>query len=150
MTPHLKAEIMKFERYRTQFKFLRENNISTPEQLAAYKESKEKQLAALTKQRTILNVQKKKRKPLFDALGTETALRPAMEFYEKGMSGMEQEAVQYAEARALLDSCGISREQLEKEKAEAYEAVAEINRKMRKVRKEIGMCEEIAGGYPYH
>ena len=148
MTPHLKGEIMKFERYKTQFKFLHENGISTPEQLAAHRAACEERLAALTKQRTILNVQKKKRKPLYDALAAEAALSPAMEFYEKGMGGMEQEAAQYAEAKALLDDCGISREQLEMEKAQAYEAVAEVNREIRKVRKEIGMCGEIAGAVP--
>ncbi len=148
MTSHLKGEIMKFERYKAQFKFLHENGISTPEQLAAHRAACEERLAALTKQRTILNVQKKKRKPLYDALATEAALRPAMEFYEKGLAGMEREAAQYAEAKALLDTCGISREQLAKEKAETYEAVAEVNREIRMVRKEIAMCEEVAGVVP--
>ena len=31
MTPHLKAEIMKFEKYKAQFKFLHENHITGPE-----------------------------------------------------------------------------------------------------------------------
>ncbi len=148
MTPHLKGEIMKFERYKAQFKFLHENGISTLEQLAAHKTACEERLATLTKQRTILNVRKKKRKLLYDALATEAALRPAMEFYEKGMRGMEHEAAQYAEAKEILDNCGISREQLAKEKAEEYEAVAKLNREIRKVRKEIGMCVEIVGAAP--
>ena len=37
MTPHLKAEIMKFEKYKAQFKFLHENHITGPEQLAAHR-----------------------------------------------------------------------------------------------------------------
>jgi hypothetical protein len=36
MTTHLKQEVMRFEQYKTQFAFLREHDISTPEQLAAY------------------------------------------------------------------------------------------------------------------
>ena len=55
MTPHLKAEIMKFEKYKAQFQFLHENNISGPEQLAAHKAACEERLEALTKHRTILN-----------------------------------------------------------------------------------------------
>ena len=36
MTPHLRQEVMKFEQYRTQFAFLRENNISTTDEMTAY------------------------------------------------------------------------------------------------------------------
>ena len=61
MTPHLRQEIMKFERYKEQFAFLREQNIATPEQLAAFQAHTEETLATLTKRRTILNVRKKRR-----------------------------------------------------------------------------------------
>ncbi len=143
MTPHLKAEIMKFERYKAQFKFLHENGISMPEQLAAHKTACEERLAALTKQRTILNVQKKKRKPLYDALADAESLRPAMELYANGISGMEHEAERYLKAVEILEKAGIPREQLKAEKAEAYEAISEINREMRKIRKDIALCGEI-------
>ena len=77
MTPHLKQELLKFERYKEQFKFLQVNGIETAEQLAAFRTAAEERLAALTKQRTILNVQKKKRKAMFDALAAAEALLPA-------------------------------------------------------------------------
>lgn len=148
MTPRLKAEIMKFERYKAQFKLLCENNISTPEQLYAYREGCEERLAALTRQRTILNVQKKKRKPLYDALADAESLRPAMELYANGISGMEDEAERYLKAVELLEKAGIPREQLSAEKAAAYEAISEINREMRKIRKEIALCGEIENAAP--
>ena len=59
MTPHLRQEVMKFEQYRTQFAFLRENNISTTDEMTAYQSRTEETLADLMKQRTILNVRKK-------------------------------------------------------------------------------------------
>ena len=59
---------MKAERYRAQFAFLRENEISTPEDMAAFETRTEETLAGLTKQRTILNVRKKKREKWYDAL----------------------------------------------------------------------------------
>ena len=53
MTPHLRQEVMKFEQYRTQFAFLRENNISTTDEMTAYQSRTEETLANLMKQRTI-------------------------------------------------------------------------------------------------
>lgn len=148
MTPHLKAEIMKFEKYKAQFRFLHENNISGPEQLAAHKAACEERLAALTKHRTILNAQKKKRKPLYDALADAEALRPAMDLYAQGMTGMEDEAARYLEAANILEKAGVSIEQLKTEKAAAYEAVAEVNLDIRAIRKQIALCDEISQAAP--
>ena len=148
MTPHLKAEIMKFEKYKAQFKFLHENNITGPEQLAEHKAACEERLAALTKHRTILNAQKKKRKPLYDALADAEALRPAMDLYAQGMTGMEDEAARYLDAVDMLEKAGASIEQLKEEKAAAYEAVAEVNRDIRAVRKQIALCDEITKNIP--
>lgn len=120
MTPHLKAELIKFDRYKAQFTLLREHGISGPEQLAAHRKECESCLAALVKQRTILNTRKKQRKPIYDALAASESLRPAMELYMQGISGMEEEAAQYMAAEDLLKKAGVPREQLMQEKAEAY------------------------------
>lgn len=143
MTPHLKAEIMKFEKYKAQFKFLHENNITGPGQLAVHRAACEERLAALTKHRTILNARKKKRKPIYDSLADAEALRPAMDLYAQGMTGMEDEAARYLDAVDVLEKAGASIEQLKNEKAAAYEAVAEVNRDIRAIRKQIALCDEI-------
>ena len=148
MTPHLKAEIMKFEKYKAQFKFLHENHITGPEQLAAHRAACEERLAALTKHRTILNARKKKRKPLYDALADAEALRPAMDLYAQGMTGMEDEAARYMDAVDVLEKSGVPLEQLKAEKAAAYEAVAEVNRDIRAIRKQIALCDEITNNIP--
>lgn len=49
MTPQLKKEVMRFERCREQFAFLRENNISTQEDMTAFQARTEDALADLTK-----------------------------------------------------------------------------------------------------
>ncbi len=149
LTPHLKRELLKYERYKEQFKFLRENGIETAEQMAAYKTGAEERLAALAKQRTILNVQKKKHKELFDALATAEALLPAKELYASGMTGIEDEFARYMDAVGVIEKSGISREQLTKEKAGLYEAIAEINREIRAQRRDIALCNEIAGSVPH-
>lgn len=148
MTPHLKAEIMKFEKYKAQFRFLHENHITGPEQLAAHRAACEERLTALAKHRTILNAQKKKRKPLYEALADVEASRPAMDLYAQGMTGMEDEAARYLEAVDMLEKAGASIEQLKEEKAAAYEAVAEVNRDIRAVRKQIALCDEITKNIP--
>ena len=148
MTPQLRKEVMRFERYREQFAFLRENNIATQEDMAAFQASTEETLVGLMRQRTILNVRKKKRWSLFNALADAGALAVAKRLYDEGLSGMEAEAARYMEAVATLESCPIPREQLTAEKAEIYQQVAEINRRIREERKKLALCQEIQDRLP--
>ena len=111
--------------------------------MAAFVEKAEAQIKTLTKQRTILNVQKKKRQPLFQALTAEEALAPAKRLYDQGHSGMEAEVQQYMDAVKLLDGCGVSREALSQQQSELYTKLADLNWEIRKARKQIKMCEEI-------
>ena len=148
MTPQLRQEVMKSERYREQFDFLRENDIATQGDMAAFQARTEDALANLMKQRTILNVRKKKRKKLYDALADVTALVPAKALYEDGLSGMEAEYARYMEAVAALDQCAIPRERLSNEKAEIYEQLAQINRDIRAERKKLVLCREIQSRLP--
>ena len=144
MTPHLRQEIMKAETYKARLKFLQENNITTADDLNACMQQAENDVTQLAKQRTILNVRKKKRKKLFDALATEEALAMSKALYEEGLSGMEAEYAQYAEAKAVLDACGISRQALTEEKADIYEQLAQLNKQIRAERQKIKLCREIA------
>ena len=91
-----------------------------------------------------MNVRKKKRKKLFDALAAEESLAMSKALYEEGLSGMEAEYAQYAEAKALLDSCGISRQALTEEKADIYDQLAQLNKQIRAERQKIKLCREIA------
>ena len=143
MTPHLRQEVMKFEQYRTQFAFLRENNISTTDEMTAYQSRTEETLANLMKQRTILNVRKKKQQALYDALADVEALAPAKALYENGLSGMEDEFARYMEAVRLLERCGVPSEHLTQEKTEVYNQLADLNRQIRTGRKKLALCREI-------
>ena len=144
MTPHLRKEIMKAEVYKARLKFLQENNITMADDLTACMQQAENKVTQLAKQRTILNVRKKKRKKLFDALATEESLAVSKALYEEGLSGMESEYAQYAEAKAVLDACGFSRQTLTEEKADIYEQLAQINKQIRAERQKIKLCREIA------
>ena len=148
MTPRLRKEVMRFDRIREQFSFLRDNNITTPEGMASFQERMEETLDTLTKQRTILNVRKKKRKKLYNALADVSALTQIKELYEEGLSGMETEFSRYMEARAILEQCGIPLERITAEKAELYEQLAQVNREIRAARKKLALCEEIQTRLP--
>ena len=143
VTGKMRQEVMRFEQFREQFQFLNEHGISTKSDMDAFVEKAEAKIKTLTKQRTILNVQKKKRQSLFQALTDEEALAPAKRFYDQGHSGMEAEAQQYMDAVKLLDSCRASRESLSQQQSELYTKLADLNREIRQVRKQLKMCEEI-------
>ena len=139
---------MKFENYKAQFAFLREHGVTTADGLDAVRARTEETLATLIKKRTILNVRKKKRKQLFDALADVDALAPAKQLYEDGISGMEEQFAQCIDAVAALEQCGIPRELLAEEKAALYQQLAEINREIRLARQKISMCKTIEQNRP--
>ena len=143
MTPQLRQEVIRFEQYREQFAFLRDNGITTRTDMAAFTARTEETLANLMKQRTVLNVRKKRRRVLYTALADAEALAPAKELYEAGLSGMEAEFAQYMDAVAALEQCGIPRESLFQEKAELYERLAELNRQIRAERRKLALCRKI-------
>lgn len=148
MTPRLRREVMRAERYRAQFDFLRENGITSPADMTAFQVRTEETLDILTKQRTILNVRKKKRQSLYTALADVEALAPAKALYESGLSGMEGEFARYMEAIQLLEECGIPRELLILEKAAIYQELAEGNRAIRTERKKLALCRDIQNALP--
>ena len=148
MTPQMKKEVMRFERCREQLAFLRENNIFTQEDMAIFQSRTEDALANLTKQRTLLNVRKKKRKKLYNALADVDVLAQAKRIYEDGLSGMEAEYTRYLEAVAVLDRCPTPRGQLLEEKAGVYEQLAQVNREIRAERKKLALCQEIQNRLP--
>ena len=133
MTPHLRREIMKAEIYKARLKFLQENGIATADDLTACMQQAENKVTQLAKQRTILNVRKKKRKKLFDALAAEAAF-----------AGFEPRKAEYDNAKEVLDTCGIPREALLAEKADLYEQLAQVNQQIRQERWKLKQCKEIS------
>ena len=116
--------------------------------MAAFEQRTEETLGRLTKQRTLLNVRKKKRQPLYAALADAEALEPSRALYEEGLTGMEQEFEQYMKAVKLLEDSGVPQEVLKKEKAEVYEQLSEVNREIRAEREKWKLCREICQQTP--
>ena len=143
LTPQLKKEVMRFERYKEQFAFLGAKNITNQAELSKLKTANEARLAELLKDRTLLNVMKKRRQPLYKALADLAIYAPARDLYLQGQSGLEAEYEKYTQAEALLGKCSKSPVQLTAEKAAIYKAVAEINQEIQALRREIILCEEV-------
>ena len=133
MTPHLRKEIMKADIYKARLKFLQEQNICTPDDLTACIQNAEQKIAKLSKQRTVLNVRKKKRKKLYDALAAEAAF-----------AGFEPRKAEYDDAKVLLDTCCITREALLTEKSDLYEQLAQVNQQIRQERWKLKQCRAIS------
>ncbi|MGM9538701.1 MAG: relaxase/mobilization nuclease domain-containing protein [Candidatus Onthomonas sp.] len=141
-TYRMRRAVLQFERYKRQFAFLREHNLTSGEDLSTFARRTETELADLIKRRTIANAANKQRKPLNQALADEAAFAPLA----AEASAAEQDV--YWKAKALLDNCGISREQLTAEKAETYQQLAELNRQIRAERKNLALCREIQSHIP--
>ena len=133
MTPHLRKEIMKADIYKARLNFLQKQNICTPDDLTACIQNAEQQIAKLSKQRTVLNVRKKKRKTLYDALAAEAAF-----------AGFEPRKAEYDDAKELLDACDVPREALLAEKSDLYEQLAQVNQQIRQERWKLKQCKEIS------
>lgn len=143
MTAHLRHEATKFERYRERFRFLAGHCIETEAQMVAHVSQAEERLKTLTKQRTILNVQKKRRQRLYRALADAELLAPVRRSYERGLSGVEEEYKCLLEAEKILAESGCSVEELTAEKSDLYDQLARINQEIRSVKQELKMCQEI-------
>ncbi len=143
LTPQLKKEVMRFERYKQQFAFLEAKGITNKAELSELKNANEAKLAELLKDRTLLNVMKKRRQPLYKALADLAVYAPARDLYLQGQSGLENEYEQYTQAEAQISKSSKSPVQLTAEKAAIYKAVAEINKEIQALRQEIRLCEEV-------
>ena len=61
---------------------------------------------------------------------------------------MAAEAARYTEAMTMLESCPVPREQLMAEKADIYQQLAEVNRRIRAERKKLALCQDIQDRLP--
>ena len=130
------------------WKFVRENNITTRQDMEAYQAGAEEALNALMKRRTVLNVRKKRRQKLYAALADAEALAGRLTLREEDIPGMEDAIKRYEDAVSILEKSGVNREVLVREKAELYEEIAAVNREIREQRKKLAMCAEILSKTP--
>lgn len=144
----LKKDLLQFEKYKEQFAFLREHDIDSYEEALVFQDEAKTRIAKLIKERTILNVQKKRRKNLYTAAAMADALKFAKDLYREGIAGMEEEFIAYLEAMEVVEQAGVPAEKIREEKAEIYEKLAEVNRSIREEKCQLAICEEVLQRIP--
>ena len=142
----LRIELRHFERYKEQHRYLIQHRVMTEDDLQKHQEELQERLQTLTKTRTILNAQKKRKDKLYAALATVENFSPVADLLSDGTVGTAEEQAHWKEALALLD--GKDTEQLSREKAELYQRIADVNQQMREIRVELRTCESIAREAP--
>ena len=139
-------EIRRFEQYKKQQAFLDANGIDTKTQLDAKHKSIAKEIERLTKSRIILNNKKRRNKLLYDALATVEYLADVPKLYAENPTGFESEYARYLEAEKIL--IGKDRVALQKDRAELYTQLSDINAALRRLRSELYLCEVISNDAP--
>lgn len=131
-------ELKQFEQLKKQAAYLTDNHIDTLEQLDARIQDLTQQIDYQTKHRTILNSQRKRQKPLFDALQLRAMYRNR-DRDALPLSEEEQEKMQKAEQ--LLSNQPI--DILNREREKLYADLVEANRALRHLKTEVRLCEQI-------
>lgn len=140
-------DVMRFEQYKRDEDFLRKYGIDTEEQLGVREKEIDSEIERLVKSRIICNSKKKRRKKLYDALSDSAYYSDAARLYAEGETGVEEEYRRYLAAEELLD--GVDRDELFREQSEVYERIAEVNRKLRELRSELTLINNIRRDIPH-
>ena len=131
-------ELKRFEQLKKQAAYLTDNHIDTLEQLDARIQDLTQQIDYQTKHRIILNGQKKRQRPLYEALQTvamfETQDRDAFPLSEEEQNKLQK-------AQQILSKNPIDILKLERERL--YADLVEVNRALRDLKSELHLCEQI-------
>ena len=131
-------ELKRFTQLKEQEKYLRNHGIETAAQLKDRIETIDGGIAALTKKRIILNVKKKREKPLYDALQL-TAMYADRD--TEAFPLTEEERKKLEKSFDLLRKKPV--DILNKERNALYAELADLNRDLRTLRSERHLCEQI-------
>ena len=131
-------ELKRFEQLKKAAAYLTNNKIDTLEQLEERIADLTRQIDWQTKHRIILNGQKKRQKPLYDALQLRAMYRDR-DRAACPLSEKEQKNLQKAEQ--LLANTPI--DILNREREKLYADLVEVNRVLRHLKTEVRLCEQI-------
>ena len=131
-------ELKRFEQLKKAAAYLTDNRIDTLEQLRDRMADLDRQVDWQTRHRIILNGQKKRQKPLYDALQLRAMYRDR-DRAACPLSEEEQKNLQKAEQ--LLANKSIDILKLERERL--YADLVEVNRALRDLKSELHLCEQI-------
>ena len=131
-------ELKRFEQLKKQAAYLTNNKIDTLEQLEERIADLTRQIDYKTKHRIILNGQKKRQRPFYEALQTvamfETQDRAAFPLSEEEQNKLQK-------AQQILSKTPI--DILNRERERLYADLVEVNWVLRRLKTEVRLCEQI-------
>ncbi len=131
-------ELKRFEQLKKQAAYLTDNKLDTLEQLRDRMADLNRQIDWQTRHRIILNGQKKRQRPLYEALQT-VAMYETRDEAAFPLSEEEQNKLQ--KAQQILSKTPIDILKLERERL--YADLVEVNRALRDLKNERHLCEQI-------
>ena len=131
-------ELKRFEQLKKAAAYLTNNKIDTLEQLEERIADLTRQIDYKTKHRIILNRQKKRQRPFYDALQT-VAMYEGRDEAAYPLTPEEQNKLQ--KAQQILSKTPIDILKLERERL--YAELVEVNRALRDLKSELHLCEQI-------
>ncbi|MBQ6483183.1 MAG: relaxase/mobilization nuclease domain-containing protein [Anaerolineaceae bacterium] len=131
-------ELKRFEQLKKQAAYLTDHKLDTLAQVDARIADLNRQIDYQTKHRIILNGQKKRQKPLYDALQLRAMYRNRD---RDALPLSEEEQKKMQKAEQLLSNQPIDILKLERERL--YADLVEVNQALRDLKRELHLCEQI-------
>lgn len=143
VSKYLKKELLKFERYKEQSKFLRENKIETESDFYSFKQSLKETLAELNEKKQPIVQEIRQNQRAFTALKHIHQFRKPYEMYLKGYENMKDEYDKYIKAEQYIQKKGYTTHDLKEFQVGLYNSRAGFAEKIKDIRKQLNICDNI-------
>jgi len=144
---YLKEELLKFERYKEQFKFLKAHSLGTENEFFSYVKSVDETIDKLNGNLAEFKAVLKKNKKLYDAIFALNNFEVASDMYAKGYDMMQKEHDEYRKAKKYLSDHGFKTEEeinsIDAEKTNVYDQISEIKKDINHYKSEKSVCNNI-------
>jgi len=147
MSAYLKQELLKFESYKAQFKFIHEHGLYSEANITAYISSHQNEITKLYESLSELKKQYQSKATVFSALSNAGKYKQAHALFQSGYTMMQEESEKYQKAIRTLKGKGYiadaDLQTLLDEKITLTGDMDIIKTKINGLKKEIRQCEKI-------
>ena len=152
MSVYLKQELLKFESYKAQFRFIHQHSLYSEADISAFVSSHQAETASLYESLSELKKRYQPKAAVFSALSDKAKYQQAHQLFQSGYTIMVEESEKYLKAVRTLKKSGYANEtDLEKlldEKIALTGEMDAVKTKINMLMKEIRQCEKIQETLP--
>jgi hypothetical protein len=149
MCAYLKQELLKFESYKAQFKFIHEHGLYSEADINTFISSHQTEITKLYESLSELKKQYQSKATVFSALSDKTKYQQAHALFQTGYTMMAEESERYLKSVSSLKKSGyISDADLQtllNEKITLAGDMDTIKTKINGLKKEVRQCEKLQG-----